>query len=114
MCNDPFLMVSDVGLTFGAATLANANQASGVNLKRWRETPVWKDGPGCVGNFEKSFTGTLDEPVISEAGRRFLADLLDSSSRTSSSTISSTWRASRCACANPAVPSRGSRRSTNG
>jgi hypothetical protein len=76
VCNDPFLMVSDVGLTFGAATMANTNAASGVHLKRWRETPVWKDGPGCVGNLKKSFTGTLDEPVISEAGRRFLADLL--------------------------------------
>jgi hypothetical protein len=76
VCNDPFLMVSDVGLTFGAATLTNTNGASGVHLKRWRETPVWKDGAGCVGNIKKSFTGTLDEPVISEAGRRFLADLL--------------------------------------
>ena len=76
VCKDPFLMVSDVGLTFGAATLANTNDASGANLKRWRETPVWRDEPGCVGNLEKSLTGTLHKPVISEAGRRFLADLL--------------------------------------
>jgi len=75
-CSQPFLMVSDVGLTFGTASRANANETSGVNLERWRATPVWKDGPGCVGNIDKSFTGTLHEPVISEGGRRFLATLL--------------------------------------
>jgi hypothetical protein len=77
-CSDPFLMISDVGLTFGRATRSNANEASGVNLMAWRETPVWKDDDRnqCVGNLPKSFTGTLSEPVISEAGRKFLADLL--------------------------------------
>jgi hypothetical protein len=75
-CARPFLMVSDVGLTFGTASRANTNETSGANLERWRTTPVWKDVPGCVGNLRKSFTGTLDEPVISEGGRRFLATLL--------------------------------------
>jgi hypothetical protein len=75
-CANPFLMISDVGLTFGRATFSNANQPSGVNLAAWRETPVWKDEAGCVGNLPKSFTGTLGEPVISEAGRQFLAGLL--------------------------------------
>jgi hypothetical protein len=76
-CTDPFLMISDVGLTFGRATRNNANEASGVNLAAWKETPVWKDDEKqCVGNLPKSFTGTLSEPVISEAGRKFLADLL--------------------------------------
>jgi hypothetical protein len=37
---------------------------------------VWRDQPGCVGNIDKSFTGTLERPVIGEAGRRFLATLL--------------------------------------
>ena len=76
-CSRPFLMISDVGLTFGAASMANSNEASGVNLVRWRDTPVWRDEPGCVGNLSKSFSGTLDKPVIGEAGRRFLAELLD-------------------------------------
>ena len=44
VCTDPFLMVSDVGLTFGTASLANTNGVSGANLKRWRDTAVWKDG----------------------------------------------------------------------
>ena len=37
---------------------------------------MWKDDSGCVGNLPKSFSGTLGEPVISEAGREFLANLL--------------------------------------
>jgi hypothetical protein len=75
-CADPLLMISDVGLTFGRATRSNANEPSAVNLKAWMETPVWKDDEQCVGNLPKSFTGTLSEPEIGEAGRRFLADLL--------------------------------------
>jgi hypothetical protein len=75
-CRRPFLMISDVGLTFGRANLANSNDTSGVNLADWRRTPVWKDGRGCVGNLPHSFTGTLNDPVIGEAGRRFLAGLL--------------------------------------
>lgn len=75
-CRNPFLMISDVGLTFGRATHSNANDASGVNLDAWKNVPVWKDETGCVGNLPKSFTGTLSKPAISEAGRRFLANLL--------------------------------------
>jgi hypothetical protein len=75
-CRRPFLMVSDVGLTFGAGSRANANDVSGVNLERWRNTRVWRDEPGCVGNIDRSFTGTLARPVIGEAGRSFLAGLL--------------------------------------
>jgi hypothetical protein len=74
-CAKPFLMISDVGLTFGRANRANSND-SGVHLWRWKETPVWKEQSGCVGNLPRSLTGTLDDPVISEQGRRFLADLL--------------------------------------
>ena len=75
-CTRPLLMLNDVGLTFGSATRANTNEASSANLERWRSTPVWKDEPGCVGNITRSLTGTLDAPAISEAGRRFLATLL--------------------------------------
>jgi hypothetical protein len=75
-CADPFLMVSDVGLTFGRATRSNSNEPSGVNLNAWKREPVWKDTAGCVGNLPRSFTGTLSEPVISESGRVFLARLL--------------------------------------
>ena len=76
VCQRPFMMTSDLGLTFGKANFLNAN-GKGMNYVAWAATPVWKDGStGCVGNLPKSFTGTLKDPVISEAGRAFLARLL--------------------------------------
>jgi hypothetical protein len=76
-CGSPFLMINDVGLTFGRANRTNASDTGSVNLVAWRRTPVWKDPTGCTGNLPKSFTGTLDDPLISEDGRRFLAALLE-------------------------------------
>jgi hypothetical protein len=76
-CEKPFVLMQDVGITFGRATKFNGNTPSSLNLAGWSSTPVWKSATGpCVGNLAKSFTGTLGEPVISEDGRRFLADLL--------------------------------------
>jgi hypothetical protein len=75
-CARPFLMINDVGLTFGRANLRNRNRVGSVNLAAWRETPVWKGDQGCVGNLRRSFTGTLSNPVIGEPGRAFLASLL--------------------------------------
>ncbi len=69
-------MISDVGLTFGRANRSNANETGSVNLAAWRQTPVWRNDNGCTGNLPRSFTGTLDNPAISEEGRRFLANLL--------------------------------------
>ena len=75
-CTAPFLMISDVGLTFGRANAANVNETGSVNFSAWRQTRIWKHDTGCVGNLPKSLTGTLDDPVISEEGRRFLANRL--------------------------------------
>lgn len=74
-CERPLMMINDVGLTFGRANTFNVNEKA-MNLVEWSATPVWKDATGCVGNLPKSFTGTLENPVISEAGRQFLARLL--------------------------------------
>ena len=74
-CARPFMMINDLGLTFGRANAFNVN-AKGMNLVDWASTPIWKDGKACVGNLPKSITGTLDNPVISEEGRQFLAGLL--------------------------------------
>jgi hypothetical protein len=76
-CDHPLLILHDVGMTFGKATSSNADTVSGANLRAWSETPIWKSGAACVGNITKSFTGTLENPPISEGGRRFLASLLD-------------------------------------
>jgi hypothetical protein len=74
-CSRPFMMLQDVGLTFGKANAFNANQKA-MHLAEWAATPVWKDPKTCVGNLPKSLKGTLDNPAISEAGRAFLAGLL--------------------------------------
>ena len=75
-CRHPFMMIHDLGLTFGRANLFNRAGAGSVNFEEWSKTPVWKDAARCVGNLSASQTGTLDDPVISEGGRQFLANLL--------------------------------------
>jgi hypothetical protein len=75
-CAEPFLMIHDIGLSFGRGNLFNRAAIGDVNLAEWAGTPVWKDAARCVGNLAPSQTGTLANPLISEAGRKFLADLL--------------------------------------
>jgi membrane-associated phospholipid phosphatase len=75
-CAQPFMMLNDVGLTFGRANLTNANAVASINLEQWAQTPVWKSGDTCVGNLPRSLSGTLKDPIISDEGRRFLAQLL--------------------------------------
>lgn len=71
------MLLHDVDVTFGRASRSNANRTSSMNLVAWSRTPVWKPGSdACIANLPKSNTGTLENPVISEEGRRFLADLL--------------------------------------
>jgi hypothetical protein len=76
-CSDTLMMIHDVGLTFGTSTLMNSQQRSSTNLQEWAKTPIWKDPEHCVGNLPPSQTGTLNNPIISEAGRKFLSDLLE-------------------------------------
>ena len=75
-CKHPFMLVNDLGKTFGKATLTNADKNSAVNFEAWSGTPMWKDAKGCVAHLSKSFSGSLEHPKISESGRQFLADLL--------------------------------------
>jgi len=76
-CEQPFMLIQDLGVTFGRATRFNENTPSSMNLAGWSSMPIWKTPTGpCTGNLPKSFTGTLGDPLISEGGRAFLADLL--------------------------------------
>jgi hypothetical protein len=75
-CKKPFLMIHDLGETFGHANLFNRDSVGSTNLKQWTEASVWKDAARCIGNLSQSQTGTLADPPISEAGRKFLDDLL--------------------------------------
>jgi len=72
-CAQPLLYVQDLGYGFGEATLLSTKKN---DLQAWSEEPIWKDRAQCVGNLKKSLPGTFKDPVISEAGRKFLADLL--------------------------------------
>lgn len=75
-CNRPFMLINDLGKTFGQATLTNADKKSAVNFDAWSGTPMWKDEKKCVAQLSKSFTGSLEHPKVSESGRQFLAQLL--------------------------------------
>ena len=75
-CRRPFMLINDLGKTFGKANALNRDHPGSVNLEAWSREPVWTASPDCRANLEKSFTGSLDDPAITEAGRRFLADRL--------------------------------------
>jgi hypothetical protein len=75
-CEQSFMFVQDVGLTFGHATKFNRTGTESVSLADWVATPIWKDPNRCIANMRKSSTGTLKDPHISEEGRKFLADLM--------------------------------------
>jgi hypothetical protein len=68
-CPEPLAMIQDLGATFGPHK---------VDLRRWRETPVWSDRSQCrVSMRHLPFLGaTFPDSVISEDGRRLLAGLL--------------------------------------
>ena len=75
-CAHPLLMLNDVGLTFGAANFLNDNGMGSANFRAWSAEPIWKDPESCTANLRPSFSGTLGNPRISDAGRQFLATLL--------------------------------------
>jgi hypothetical protein len=72
-CDKPFLYVHDVGYAFGKGTWLDTSK---IDLPDWEGEPLWKDRARCIGNLKKSLQGTFGDPPISEAGRKFLADLL--------------------------------------
>jgi hypothetical protein len=75
-CEKPALALHDVGLTFGHANVWNDSKRGSVNFTEWSRTPVWRDRQACIAHMSKSQTGTLGDPPIGEAGRAFLAGLL--------------------------------------
>jgi len=75
-CEHPFMLVNDLGMTFGKSNALNRNSKGAANFEEWSQTRVWKDKTGCVANLSGSITGTLEYPRISEEGRAFLADLM--------------------------------------
>ena len=68
-CTEPFLLLQDVGATFGPAKL---------DLAAWEGTPMWVDRATCSVSMQSlPFGGaTFNQTRISEEGRRFAARLL--------------------------------------
>jgi hypothetical protein len=72
-CTAPWLVVKDLGVTFGKATALNN---SAMDLHDWSGARIWREGTPCVGDLSRSLTGSLENPRIGEAGRQFLASRL--------------------------------------
>jgi hypothetical protein len=72
-CAEAWLVIKDLGGSFGMATKLNSSK---MHLADWDSTPIWKDATQCIGEMPRSFTGSLEDPQISEAGRAFLATQL--------------------------------------
>lgn len=68
-CARALAMLQDVGGTFGPRK---------ADLNGWRQAPIWKDRASCTVTMETLPHGgaTFVDTVISEQGRRFLADRL--------------------------------------
>ena len=72
-CAQAWLVVKDLGGSFGKATKLNSSK---MKLADWDEAGIWKDPKACVADMPRSFTGSLEDPKISEAGRQFLSQRL--------------------------------------
>ncbi|MFL5812472.1 MAG: hypothetical protein ACJ763_02750 [Bdellovibrionia bacterium] len=73
-CTRPFMMVEDLGSTFGGAEMLD--ERASMNLAAWEHHSIWKDPTRCVADLAHTPFGTLSDPKISEKGRAFLAELL--------------------------------------
>jgi hypothetical protein len=69
-CPKPFLLLQDVGSTFGPHK---------VDLEDWEQAPIWKDRRVCTITMRDLPVkgATFGEAKVSENGRRFLSELLE-------------------------------------
>jgi hypothetical protein len=74
-CKNPFLLLHDVGATWG--------KRKSKNLKKWSQFKIWADEKTCKVSMKGlPFDGaSFDDTTISEDGRLFLANLLKQLSR---------------------------------
>jgi hypothetical protein len=83
VCQLPFALVDDLGATFGGAGAFTGSGAK-MSLSNWAKTPVFdpaadrETGGACRGVLKPSMScsGGIQNPVITEAGRRFLLNRL--------------------------------------
>jgi hypothetical protein len=69
LCKEPFLLLQDVGATYGPTK---------VNLEAWAKAPMWDDRAECrVSMRELPYDGaTFGEARVTERGRQFAGSLL--------------------------------------
>lgn len=77
-CEKPFMVVQDIGATFGGAGKTTDPITAKMSLKHWRSDPrktVWNDRGDCKARLTKSMAAKdgLGDPVITEEGRLYLA-----------------------------------------
>jgi hypothetical protein len=105
-CKESKMLVQDVGATFGGGGAFTSNDSAKMNLQEWSGKNLWKktgkpgmndtDCPVCQAQLHKSLSAKdgLDDPTVSEEGRRFLAGLM---CQLSDAQISDLFKASQVA-----------------
>jgi hypothetical protein len=103
-CKEAYLVVQDVGATLGGGGLFTSNDSAKMNVEEWSGVKLWKtagtpamkeaDCPVCEAHLRNSLTASdgLNDPTISEEGRRLAAGLL---CQLSDSQIENVFRESR-------------------
>jgi hypothetical protein len=83
-CDKSVMLVQDLGATFGSGGLFTSNDSAKMNLQNWSKKELWLKGgvdgapKQCRAALRKSLTAHdgLNDPNISEEGRRFDAALM--------------------------------------
>ena len=75
-CSRPFMMVHDLGATFGKPGAFSVSRAK-FRLGGWQTQDVWKEAGSCTTGPDHGLKYTFDAYPISEEGRQFLAGLLN-------------------------------------
>lgn len=83
-CDKSVMLVQDLGATFGGGGLFTSNDSAKMNLQVWSGQNLWSKAGSegapkqCQAVLHKSLTAHdgLNNPVISEEGRRFDANLM--------------------------------------
>lgn len=69
-------IIQDIGTSFGKGVDISILKMSKFDLAKWKAINVWKDAKRCRGQLFNFKDPTLNDPLISEEGRAFIAKLL--------------------------------------
>ncbi len=80
-CAEPHLVVHDLGYTFGGGFRVLPATVSKMDIDGWRDVGIWDDADDCELQIHPLPSSDLHDPVISEEGRAFAAQLLNQLTR---------------------------------